>query len=69
MTTELQISHTSAGLLQLKRLQRTGKVSGKLSKVLSLGPVKEAVSQITSWFFPPLKQTSQTLTLPVQMVQ
>lgn len=67
-----QPSYTPATLLQNccnLHLQTTSKVSGKLPKVPSLGPVKEAVSQKTSWFFPPLKQTTQPLNLPVQMVQ
>lgn len=66
-----QAIYTSAVLLQKccnLHLQRTSKLSRKLPKVPSLGPVKEAVSQATSCFSPPLKQTSQALNFPVQMV-
>lgn len=71
-TCSWQPSYTSAMLLQNccnLHLQRKSKVSGKLPKVSSLGTVKEAVSLMTSWFFLPLKQTSQALNSPVQMVQ
>jgi len=42
--------------------------SAKALKVLSLGLVKEVVSETTSCLSPPLKQASQALTLPVSVV-